>query len=127
MERCPNCGAGLQQQRAFCSRCGSAVTSNAPAPAPAPAPAEPAQPAERVVYVERPGPQPVVGTKNKYVALALAWLLGSLGAHKFYLDSPGWGVAYLLFCWTYIPALVAFIEGIVYLTTSDEDFARKYG
>ena len=32
-----------------------------------------------------------------------------------------------IFFWTFIPALVAFIEFIIYLCTSDEDFARKYG
>jgi TM2 domain-containing membrane protein YozV len=36
-------------------------------------------------------------------------------------------VLYLLFCWTFIPALVALVEGIVLLTQSDEQFAAKYG
>jgi hypothetical protein len=33
---------------------------------------------------------------------------------------------YLLFFWAYIPGLVGFIEGIVMLATSDEDWMRKY-
>jgi hypothetical protein len=36
------------------------------------------------------------------------------------------GVLYLLFCWTFIPAVVGFIEGILYLTMSDEAFWAKY-
>jgi len=36
-------------------------------------------------------------------------------------------LAFFLFCWTFIPSIVAFIEFIIYLCTSDEDFARKYG
>ena len=53
-------------------------------------------------------------------------LLGGFGLHKFYLGSIVWGVIYLVFCWTFIPAGVAFLEGIYYLTLSDEEFSRKY-
>ena len=68
-----------------------------------------------------------LGNKNRIVAALLAFFLGGFGAHKFYLGQIGWGVAYLLFCWTFIPSIVALIEFIIYLCTSDEDFARKYG
>ncbi|WP_143222471.1 TM2 domain-containing protein [Acinetobacter sp. ANC 4470] len=68
-----------------------------------------------------------VGSKNRIVAAILAFFLGGFGVHKFYLGQIGWGIIYLLFCWTFIPALVAFIEFIIYLCTSDKDFARKYG
>lgn len=67
------------------------------------------------------------GEKNKIVAFVLAWFLGGFGAHKFYLGRIGWGVAYLVFFWTLIPAIAAFVEGIIYLTMSDEAFAAKYG
>jgi TM2 domain-containing membrane protein YozV len=65
-------------------------------------------------------------TKSKVAAGLLGIFLGSLGIHKFYLGKWGWGVIYLLFCWTYIPGIVGFIEGIVYLLSSDESFARKH-
>ncbi len=68
-----------------------------------------------------------VGEKNRIIAAVLALFLGGFGIHKFYLGRIGWGVVYLLFCWTFIPGIVAFIEFIIYLCTSDEDFARKYG
>lgn len=64
--------------------------------------------------------------KNKYVAGILAILLGDLGIHKFYLGKIGWGIVYLLFCWTGIPAIVGLIEGIIYLCTDDETFQVKY-
>ncbi|WP_180073870.1 MULTISPECIES: TM2 domain-containing protein [unclassified Acinetobacter] len=67
------------------------------------------------------------GQKIRIVAALLAFFLGGFGIHKFYLGRIGWGIVYLLFCWTFIPSIVAFIEFIVYLCTSDEDFARKYG
>ena len=65
-------------------------------------------------------------TKSKVAAGLLGIFLGSFGIHKFYLGRWGWGVIYLLFCWTYIPGIVGFIEGIVYLLSSDESFARKH-
>lgn len=71
--------------------------------------------------------QSVAGSKNKITAALLAFFLGGIGAHKFYLGRIGQGILYLIFCWTFIPAVIAFIEFIVYLCTSEEDFARKYG
>lgn len=64
--------------------------------------------------------------KNKVVAGILAILLGDLGIHKFYLGKIGWGIVYLLFCWTGIPAIVGLIEGIIYLCTDDDTFQVKY-
>jgi TM2 domain-containing membrane protein YozV len=67
------------------------------------------------------------GAKSKISAGLLALLLGGIGAHKFYLGRPVQGILYLLFCWTFIPAIIALIEGIIYLCMSDESFAAKYG
>jgi TM2 domain-containing membrane protein YozV len=36
------------------------------------------------------------------------------------------GIIYILACWTLIPAIVAFVEAIVFLTMSDEAFDAKY-
>ena len=65
--------------------------------------------------------------KNRLAAALFAIFLGGLGIHKFYLGRVGWGVLYLVLCWTLIPSLIGFIEGIVYLVSSDADFAAKYG
>lgn len=64
--------------------------------------------------------------KNRVAAAVLAILLGGIGVHKFYLGKIGWGIVYLLFCWTGIPALVGLVEGIIYLTMTDSQFAQKY-
>jgi TM2 domain-containing membrane protein YozV len=64
--------------------------------------------------------------KNKTTAGILALLLGGLGAHKFYLGKTGMGILYLVFCWTLVPAVIALVEGILYLTSSEEEFLRKY-
>ena len=65
--------------------------------------------------------------KNKIVAALLAFFLGGLGVHKFYLGNIGQGVLYLLFCWTLIPGIIAFIEFIILLSMSNYDFIKKYG
>lgn len=65
--------------------------------------------------------------KSKIVAGLFAILLGGIGIHKFYLGKIGQGIVYILFCWTFIPALIGFVEGIIYLTMSDEAFAAKFG
>ncbi len=64
--------------------------------------------------------------KSKVLAGILAILFGWIGIHKFYTGHVGWGVVYVLFFWTYIPAIVGLIEGIVYLCTSNENFNLKY-
>jgi TM2 domain-containing membrane protein YozV len=67
-----------------------------------------------------------VGNKSKGTAAILALFLGGLGAHKFYLGQTVMGVLYLLMCWTFLPAIAGFIEGIGYLLTSDHAFDMKY-
>jgi TM2 domain-containing membrane protein YozV len=64
--------------------------------------------------------------KNKIAAALLAFFLGSFGVHKFYLGKTGWGLVYLLFCWTFIPGFVAFIESVLLLFMSDTRFDEKY-
>lgn len=65
--------------------------------------------------------------KNKIAAALFAIFLGGFGVHKFYLGQVGLGIVYLLFCWTFIPSVIAFIEFILLLTMSDETFNQKYG
>jgi TM2 domain-containing membrane protein YozV len=67
-----------------------------------------------------------VHDRTRIAAVLLALFFGGLGVHKFYLGEVGLGVLYLLFFWTMIPAIVAFIEAITYAVQSDEVFDRKY-
>jgi len=107
-----NAAPMLRANQVFCRSCGQPVSNLAPYCPHCGAP--------------QVGTQPCV-SKNKYVAAAFAFFLGGFGVHKFYLGEVGLGVLYLLFCWTFIPAIVAFIECIFYLASSDESFARRYG
>lgn len=50
---------------------------------------------------------------NKLVYCLLAFFLGGLGVHKFYVGKIGQGILYVVFCWTYVPAFIAFVEFII--------------
>lgn len=64
--------------------------------------------------------------RNRLAAALLALFLGGIGMHKFYLGQTTQGILYLLFCWTLIPALIGFVEGIVLLSMTDTTFNQKY-
>ena len=78
-------------------------------------------------------------SKNKTTAGLLAILLGGWGIHKFYLGFTGPGLVFLLintigfavtwlmlFIPNIIVGIIALIEGIIYLTKSDEEFEQLY-
>lgn len=59
---------------------------------------------------------------NKVSYALLAWFLGGIGIHHFYAGKTAAGVMSILFCWTFIPSIVAFINFINALCkTSDKD------
>lgn len=64
--------------------------------------------------------------KDKTTAALMAFFLGGIGVHRFYLGQTGLGFLYLLFCWTLIPAVIAFIDFIVFLAMNKENFDLKY-
>jgi TM2 domain-containing membrane protein YozV len=93
---CASCGAVVKKEAEICPKCGVRINKKS---------------SEK---------------KSKTTAGILAILLGSFGAHKFYLGHPGIGILYLCFCWLYIPGILGIIEGIIILTKSDEDFEEIY-
>lgn len=67
------------------------------------------------------------GPKSRVAAGVLALLLGAFGVHKFYCGHVGWGLVYLIFFWTWIPAIVALVEAILYFVCHDDaEFTEKY-
>ena len=65
--------------------------------------------------------------KDKTTAGVLGLLLGGVGIHHFYLGNTLRGIIYILLAWTFIPAFVGFIEGIMYLASSDEAWLARVG
>ncbi|MED2037496.1 TM2 domain-containing protein [Bacillus wiedmannii] len=48
--------------------------------------------------------------KSKTLGYVLALFLGGLGAHAFYYKKYTRGILYFLFCWTYVPVLLGWID-----------------
>lgn len=138
-KKCPSCGASIDLNAAECKYCGEAMAIQqqqyqAPQVPQYQAPQyqqpqaqqyQPPQYQQQVPPMYTPNGVPAT-SKSKTTAGILAILLGGIGAHKFYLGKIGLGILYLVFCWTYIPAILGLIEGIIYLTSSDEKFYYKY-
>jgi len=87
-------------------------------------------------------PEPKMDSKRIACAIC-AILIGTMGIHKFVLGYNKEGVIYLVLNFIVIPivsfltcgiglklysvtSLIALIEGIIYLTKSDEEFVRTY-
>ncbi len=74
-------------------------------------------------------PTPQFQSNKKIACGIFAILLGPLGIHKFYLGYIGTGILWLILsicsCGT-LTGLFGLIEGIIYLTKSDEEFYKTY-
>lgn len=101
---CSTCGASIHPMAEVCPHCG----------------------------VRQSG-SPSSNRPNRVVAFLLAFFLGPLGVHKFYLGQSGAGVAYLLISILGSPlilpplimSLISIIEGVTYLVaTTDDRFAN---
>jgi len=64
--------------------------------------------------------------KSKFTTVVLAFFLGGLGIHRFYLGQNKLGLFYLLFCWTLVPALIALFDFFVFIFMSEDNFNYKY-
>ena len=68
------------------------------------------------------------GAEKKVVAGILGILLGGLAIHKFYLGYTKEGIIQIVItiCTCGMGGILVLIEGIIYLTKSDEDFVNTY-
>jgi TM2 domain-containing membrane protein YozV len=64
--------------------------------------------------------------KSKKTASFLAFFLGGIGIHRFYLGQTAKGIFSIVFFWTYIPLFISIIDFIIFLTMSEEKFNLKY-
>lgn len=116
---CPGCGVPPRLERKFCHGCGGTTEPNQ------------VLCTKCGVALESASPE-----KSRLVAGLLGIFLGALGIHKFYLGYKNEGAVMLLVALvggvltlglaTWAVHVVGLIEGIVYLTKSDEEFASIY-
>lgn len=104
---CPNCGTPTQPIQAMCTKCGVSLVGGATA-----------------------------GAKGKVPAGLLGIFLGAFGVHKFYLGYNKEGLIMLLVslvggivtcgATSGIVSIIGLVEGIIYLTKTDEEFEQTY-
>ena len=72
----------------------------------------------------------IANDRNRYIAALLAFFIGTLGVHRFYLGRTGSGIVMLVLSCTVVGLVAtvpwAFIDMIRILVMSDRDFARRY-
>ncbi len=124
---CPNCQSQNPGNFQTCTNCGMSLSSFNQGPM-------------------QPGPgygaQTLQGADKKIAAGICGILLGGLGIHKFVLGYQQEGLIYLgMFAAAFviaiitcgigsvlflIPSVLGLVEGIIYLTKSDEEFVQTY-
>lgn len=65
--------------------------------------------------------------KNRTLAIVLALFLGGLGIHRIYLGRNVSGLLYLLFFWTFVPAILGVIDAVRYIVMGEARFHARYG
>ncbi|MCW5956249.1 MAG: TM2 domain-containing protein [Pyrinomonadaceae bacterium] len=122
---CPRCQSQNSGLNTLCTNCGAQL------------PIAP-MPMQQVNY----GQAKPAGADKKIAAGLCGILLGSFGVHKFILGYQQEGIIMLaitLVAWVitfvtcgigaflvFIPSIIGLVEGIMYLTKSDEEFVQTY-
>lgn len=115
---CPRCNAQNSDTAQTCYACQTPLTSAAGAGSYAPA---------QQAYGGPPAQQ-IPGAEKKVLAGILGIVLGGFGVHKFILGYTTEGLIQiaLTFITCGAGSIVGLVEGIIYLTKSDEEFVRTY-
>jgi len=109
---CRHCGIALNPEQVICIKCGAGISTAG----------------SRSVG----GGSGTSWEKNKLVAGLLALFLGGIGAHKYYMGSWGWGIVFTVAVILtmgfagIVTGIIALIEGIMFLVSTEEAFAAKY-
>lgn len=124
LKKCSNCGTENSGYESFCRTCGSMLSNN--------------YQNQQVQQAPNSGmqQQQIPGADKKILAGILGIVLGAFGIHKFVLGYTTEGVIMLivslvgafLLCGipTAVMSIIGIVEGIMYLTKSDQEFVDTY-
>lgn len=114
---CTKCGAINDEMAQFCTNCQ--------------APLSPVSTGYQPMASVHPGAMTdwkSMGADKKVIAGVLGILVGGLGIHKFILGYTTEGLIQIAISVVTcgVGSIIGLVEGIIYLTKSDEDFVRTY-
>jgi TM2 domain-containing membrane protein YozV len=117
---CPSCNAPNADTAQVCYACQSPLTSSSGA-------GSGYQPVQQAYGSATPAQQ-IPGADKKVIAGILGIVAGGFGVHKFILGYTTEGIIQiaLTFLTCGIGSIIGLVEGIIYLTKSDEEFVRTY-
>ena len=131
---CTKCGTQNEDLSPNCTNCGATLPLIGSRPtearsdyAPPFDPYQPIQPPS-AMYAQTPSKDwQREGADKKIIVGICAILLGGFGVHKFILGYTNEGIIQLVLGLCFgIGTIIGIIEGIIYLTKSDEEFVRTY-
>ncbi len=114
---CPNCGASTSAKQIICVKCGTGLTMQTQT-----------NPYPGADYSQSNGYNAPKQIVDKSTAGLLAILLGGFGIHQFYMGNTKSGILHLVitFVTCGFGSIIALIEGIKYLSMTDEEFNYTY-
>ena len=109
---CSNCGVQVNPEQVVCVKCGAALAN-----------------------LTEIGKSETGKSKSRVTAAVLAFFAGGVGVHQFYLGHTASGVMrlvlffggfFLFLVGPLVMEMIAFIEGCIYFSKSDEEFQAVY-
>ena len=131
---CTKCGTQNDDTAQLCSMCyatlpliGSRPAAQADYKPPYESSYQPIQPPAAMYAQPAPHDWQSAGADKKIICGILAIVCGGFGIHKFILGYTNEGIIQLVLGLCFgIGGIIGIIEGIIYLTKSDEEFVRTY-
>lgn len=115
LKKCQNCGTENSGYESFCRNCGTMLSNQ--------------YQNQQVQQSQNQGmQQQIPGADKKMIAGILGILLGGFGVHKFILGYNTEGIIQIVITLITCGAgsIIGLIEGIIYLTKSDQEFVDTY-
>jgi hypothetical protein len=107
---CKTCGKEVKEGDIFCGYCGARVDDQ-----------KENNMSNDLNNIVRPINDGSASPRSRLITFLLCFFLGGFGAHEFYVGKTGAGILMLVFCWTGIPSIIAFIQWIMILCGTFKD------